>query len=174
MAEPKLPELFHIGWVVRDCAAAQRELGARLGAGPFVSAGDEARFDKTLVHGKPTPFSLRVAFGALGGILLELLEPLDGNSPHAEFLASRGEGLHHMAYLVEDFDVQLAAIRAADPAAELLIDGTGPGNPVRWVYLDGGGPARGTVIELLERSPQAEALFSGVLGLVSGEASRLL
>lgn len=51
---PELPELFHIGWVVRDCAAAQRELAARLGAGPFVSAGTEARFDRALVHGKPT------------------------------------------------------------------------------------------------------------------------
>lgn len=43
---PGLPGLFHIGWVVRDCAAAQRELSARLGAGPFVSAGTEARFDQ--------------------------------------------------------------------------------------------------------------------------------
>jgi len=166
MAEPKLPELFHIGWVVRDCVAAQRELGARLGAGPFVSAGDEARFDKTLVHGKPTPFSLRVAFGALGGVLLELLEPLDDQSPHAEFLAARGEGLHHMAYLVPDFDEQLAAVRAARPEAELLIDGTRPGNPVRWVYVDGGA-ARGTVIELLERTPQAEAVFGAALQLLS-------
>jgi len=167
MAEPKLPELFHIGWVVRDCVAAQRELGARLGAGPFVSAGDEARFDKTLVHGKPTPFSLRVAFGALGGVLLELLEPLDDQSPHAEFLAARGEGLHHMAYLVPDFDERLAAVRAARPEAELLTDGTGPGNPVRWVYVDGGA-ARGTVIELLERTPQAETVFGAALALVAG------
>ncbi len=56
---PRLPELFHIGWVVRDCAAAQEELSARLGAGPFVSAGD-VRFDRSLVHGTLTPFSLRV------------------------------------------------------------------------------------------------------------------
>ena len=164
---PSLPEVFHVGWVVRDCDAAAEDLRTRLGAGPFASMGAESRFDNTLVHGKPVPFALKVAFGALGGILPELLEPLDGNSPHAEFLASRGEGLHHMAYLVEDFDAQLAAIRAADPSAGLLIDGTGPGNPVRWCYLDSGGPARGTVIEMLERTPQAEALFGGVLGLVS-------
>jgi methylmalonyl-CoA/ethylmalonyl-CoA epimerase len=162
---PRLPELFHIGWVVRDCAAAQRELSARLGAGPFVSA--ERLFDKALVHGKPTPFSLRVAFGALGGVLLELLEPLDDKSPHAEFLDSHGEGMHHLAYLVPDFDEQLAAVRAARPEAELLIDGTGPGNPVRWVYVDGGA-VHGTVIELLERTPQAEAVFGAALGLLAG------
>jgi methylmalonyl-CoA/ethylmalonyl-CoA epimerase len=164
---PRLPGLFHIGWVVRDCAAAQRELSARLGAGPFVSMGEERLFDKALVHGKPVPFSLRVAFGALGGVLIELLEPLDDKSPHAEFLDSHGEGMHHLAYLVPDFDEQLAAVRAARPEAELLIDGTGPGNPVRWVYVDGGA-VHGTVIELLERTPQAEAAFGAALDLLAG------
>jgi methylmalonyl-CoA/ethylmalonyl-CoA epimerase len=164
---PALPALFHVGWVVRDCAAAQRELGARLGAGPFVSAGTEARFDQALVHGKPTPFSLRIAFGALGGVLLELLEPLDDQSPHAEFLSANGEGMHHLAFLVTDFDAQLAAVRAARPEAELLIDGTGPGNPVRWVYVEGSA-ARGTVIELLERTPESLAVFGAALDLVAG------
>ncbi len=84
-----------------------------------------------------------------------------------QFLAARGEGLHHLAYLVSDFDEQLAAVRAARPEADLLIDGTGPGNPVRWVYVDGAA-ARGTVIELLERTPQAEAVFGAALKLVAG------
>jgi hypothetical protein len=162
---PRLPGLFHIGWVVRDCVAAQAELSASLGAGPFLSMGDESRFEAALMHGQPTPFSLRIAFGVLGGVLLELLEPLDDVSPHAEFLRVRGEGLHHLAYLVTDFDEQLAAVRGGDPDRGLLIDGTGPGNPVRWAYLDGGA-AHGTVIELLERTPQAEALFRGALELL--------
>lgn len=169
MSPPRLPGLFHIGWVVRDCAAAQAELSAVLGAGPFVSAG-EMRFDQALVHGKLTPFSLRIAFGALAGILLELLEPLDDSSPHAAFLAERGEGMHHLAFLVTDFDEQLAAVRGTRPEAELLIDGTGPGNPVRWAYVEGSA-ARGTVIELLERTPQSEALFGGFLELVESARS---
>ena len=164
MSSPRLPRLFHIGWVVRDCAAAQQELSARLGAGPWVSYGD-VRFDQALVHGKPNEHTLRIAFGVLGGVLLELLEPLDDRSPHAEFLRTRGEGMQHLAYLVEDFDEQLTAVREADPAAYLLIDGTGPANPFRWVYLDGGN-AYGTVIELLERTPQSEALFGAALELL--------
>lgn len=159
---PGLPELFHIGWVVRECVAAQEELAGRFGAGPFRSAGEESRFEHALVHGRPTPFSLKIAFGVLGGVLIELLEPLDDRSPHAEFLAERGEGLHHLAYLVEDFEDQLTAARAG---SDLLIDGTGPGNPVRWAYLDGG-ETRGTVIELLERTPTSEALFGDVLALI--------
>jgi methylmalonyl-CoA/ethylmalonyl-CoA epimerase len=161
---PRLPELFHVGWVVRDCAAAQEELSARLGAGPFRSAGEESRFDGVLVHGKPASFALRIAFGALGGVLLELLEPLDDRSPHAAFLASHGEGMHHLAFLVADFDEQLAAVRRG-LANDLLIDGTAPGNPVRWAYV-GATAARGTVIELLERTPRSEALFGGFLELL--------
>ena len=163
-AAPRLPGLYHLGWVVRDCDAAQRELSERHGAGPFLSAGEESRFEQVLVHGKPTSFSLRIAFGALGGVLIELLEPLDDRSPHAEFLAARGEGLHHVAFLVPDFDEQLAAVRGSPPA-DLLIDGTGPGNHVRWAYVDAGG-ARGTVTELLELSPVSEALFGPFRELV--------
>lgn len=165
MESPKLPRLFHIGWVVRDCAAAQQELTARLGAGPFRSMGQESVFDQTLVHGKPVPFTLKIAMGQLGGVLIELLEPLDDRSPHAAFLKERGEGMHHLAYVVADFDDQLAAMRAADPGAELLVDGTGPGNPWRWVYVAGGN-AHGTVIELWERNPQSEALYGSLLELL--------
>jgi hypothetical protein len=162
-----LPELFHVGWVVRDCQAAQEELGTRLGAGPFLSAGETSRFEHAIVHGKPAPFSLKIAFGALGGVLLELLEPLDDRSPHAEFLAARGEGLHHLAFLVDDFDEKVAAATQASPPMDLLVDGTGPGNQVRWVYLDGGSePARGTVIELLERSELSLSAFAPFLELI--------
>ena len=164
-AAPRLGDLFHIGWVVRDCEAAQEELRTRLGAGPFLSRGDEMRFDQVLVHGKPVPVWLKIAFGVLGGVLIELLQPLDDRSPHAEFLATRGEGMHHLAFLVDDFDAQLAAVRGARPEAELLIDGTGPGNPVRWAYVDAGA-ARGSVIELLERTAQAEAAFGSALELL--------
>ena len=171
MSMPKLGKLFHIGWVVRDCAAAQQELSARLGAGPFASAGEELRFDHVLVHGKPTPVSLRVAFGELDGVLLELLEPLDDRSPHAEFLATHGEGMHHLAFVVPDFDEQLAAVRTADPDTQLLIDGTGPENPFRWVYLDGGA-AHGTVIELWDRTPAAEAQFNAIRDLVRAAGTK--
>ncbi|MGH8988066.1 MAG: VOC family protein [Acidimicrobiales bacterium] len=165
MTQLQLPALFHVGWVVRDCEAAQEDLGARLGAGPFLRAGEASRFEHALVHGRPQAFSLKIAFGALGGVLLELLEPLDDCSPHAEFLAEHGEGLHHLAFLVADFDRQLAAARDASSPMDLLVDGTGPGNPVRWIYLDRGA-GRGAVIELLERSERSLSLFEPFLELV--------
>jgi Glyoxalase/Bleomycin resistance protein/Dioxygenase superfamily len=159
-----LPELFHIGWVVRDCRAAEERMIRELGAGPFRAVG-QVHFDHTLVRGTPLPVQLNISFGVLGKVIVELLEPLDDRSPHAEFLAEHGEGLHHLAYLVADFDRQLAGARAATPPMKLLIDGTGPGNPVRWVYLEAGA-APGAVIELLERSDAAEAAFGPVLELL--------
>jgi len=164
MAGLSLPELFHVGWVVRDRDAAEARMVRDLGAGPFRPAGPAAEFN-ALVHGVPTPFSLKISFGVLGNVIVELLEPLDDRSPHAEFLAERGEGLHHFAYLVTDFDRQIAAARAADPPMEFLIDGSGPGNPIRWAYLEPDA-APGTVIELLERSEAAEAAFGPVLALL--------
>jgi methylmalonyl-CoA/ethylmalonyl-CoA epimerase len=162
---PRLGELFHIGWVVRDCEAAQEELRTRLGAGPFLSTGDELCFDQVLVHGKPVPVWLKIAFGALGGVVIELLQPLDDRSPHAEFLATRGEGMHHLAFLVTDLDQELAAAREANPELALLIDGTGPGNEFPWVYLEGSN-AREAVIELWERTPESEARYRAVRELL--------
>ena len=49
---------------------------------------------------------------------MELVEPLDGESGVARFLATRGEGLHHVCLLSEDLPRDLAALAAAE--AELI------------------------------------------------------
>jgi methylmalonyl-CoA/ethylmalonyl-CoA epimerase len=44
---------------------------------------------------------------------VELLSPLDEDSPVGRFLARRGPGLHHVAYQVPDIDAALGELRAA-------------------------------------------------------------
>jgi methylmalonyl-CoA/ethylmalonyl-CoA epimerase len=44
---------------------------------------------------------------------VELLAPLDADTPVGRFLASRGPGLHHVAYQVTDIDRTLAALKQA-------------------------------------------------------------
>jgi len=44
---------------------------------------------------------------------VELLRPLDDDTPVGRFLASRGPGLHHVAYQVRDIEAVLAALREA-------------------------------------------------------------
>ncbi len=59
---------------------------------------------------------VRVAFYALGppehAVRLELLEPVRDDSPIAVFLQKRGEGLHHVAYTVDDLPARLEALRS--------------------------------------------------------------
>jgi len=44
---------------------------------------------------------------------VELLSPLGPDTPVGRFLTSRGPGLHHVAYAVDDVAAALAALRAA-------------------------------------------------------------
>src|ERR671936_2093187 len=43
---------------------------------------------------------------------VELLRPLAEDTPVGKFLASRGPGLHHVAYQVSDIEATLAALKA--------------------------------------------------------------
>jgi methylmalonyl-CoA/ethylmalonyl-CoA epimerase len=42
---------------------------------------------------------------------VELLAPLDSETPVGRFLARKGPGLHHVAYQVDDIDATLAALK---------------------------------------------------------------
>jgi methylmalonyl-CoA/ethylmalonyl-CoA epimerase len=56
---------------------------------------------------------VKVAFFAVGGARLELLEPTDEQSPIAKFLEKRGEGVHHIAYSVDNIESRLADLQEA-------------------------------------------------------------
>ena len=51
---------------------------------------------------------VRTAFMMVGQTKLELLEPTSDESPIAKFIAKRGEGIHHIAFCVEDANEALA------------------------------------------------------------------
>jgi len=48
-----------------------------------------------------------------GDVDVELLEPIDPESPVAKFLARRGPGIHHVCYRVPDLDAALARCKQA-------------------------------------------------------------
>jgi len=50
---------------------------------------------------------VRTAFFRLGELHIELLEPTAEDSPIAQFLKKRGEGIHHIAYQSDDLQGQL-------------------------------------------------------------------
>ena len=45
---------------------------------------------------------------------VELLKPLSDDTAVGKFLTSRGPGLHHVAYAVDDIDATLDTLRTAD------------------------------------------------------------
>ncbi len=67
------------------------------------------------LRGRETVSSQRVevAFLEAGGFCLELVSPVDADSPVARFLERRGEGMHHVSLEVEDVEAALARARAA-------------------------------------------------------------
>ncbi len=67
-----------------------------------------------LVHRETiTEQGVEAALLDIGDAHIELIAPLGPDTAVARFIASRGPGLHHVAYRVEDIDVALASMSAA-------------------------------------------------------------
>ncbi len=62
---------------------------------------------------------VRTAFLKIGQTKIELLESTDPEGPIGKFIEKRGEGIHHIAYAVEDIEARL---KEADDAGIRLID----------------------------------------------------
>jgi methylmalonyl-CoA/ethylmalonyl-CoA epimerase len=54
----------------------------------------------------------------VGGSRIELVAPTDDDSPVGRFVASRGPGMHHVAYAVDDVEAAIAAL--AEEGVELI------------------------------------------------------
>jgi catechol 2,3-dioxygenase-like lactoylglutathione lyase family enzyme len=52
---------------------------------------------------------LRTAMGRFGGVVYELIEPMDEGSYHAAELKKKGPCLHHTAYVCEDAQDEIVA-----------------------------------------------------------------
>lgn len=89
----------HLGLAVRDLEAAIRDYELAFGV--------EAHR-----HGVLESEGIEAATFQLGDVEIELMQPTAEDSPVGRFLASRGEGIHHVAYRVDDVDESVAAMRA--------------------------------------------------------------
>jgi len=55
---------------------------------------------------------VKVAFLGVGESRVELLEATDADSPVAKFIEKNGEGVHHVAYEVDDLAAALAELKS--------------------------------------------------------------
>jgi catechol 2,3-dioxygenase-like lactoylglutathione lyase family enzyme len=71
--------------------------------------------------GKPTDVKAKIVWTDLGGVELELIEPQDAGSEYAEFLATRGPGVHHIMLGVADYGQSREHL--ASNGVQLLLEG---------------------------------------------------
>ena len=91
----------------------------------------------------------RIVGLAAGDSLVELLESPDPASPIGKFIATRGPGIHHICFAVDDLDAALERCRAAGVR---LIDQTprigAEGKRIAFVHPTS---TAGVLVELTER-----------------------
>lgn len=107
--------LAHVSLAVEDAEATAKSYGRLFGA--------TVRSRETLQDR-----GLLVVFLDLAGVPLELVQPLDpddATNTVAKFLKTRGPGLHHLAWFVDD--VQAALDHARQEGARLVDETPRPG-----------------------------------------------
>jgi len=92
--------------VVRDIDTTAKRLEA-LGIGPFIQPGTPSGAEGLFFRGQPLVSNYRALVGRLGNMQLEIIQPDDKPNPWAEFLNTRGEGIHHIGFQVEDIEKEV-------------------------------------------------------------------
>ncbi|WP_069161020.1 VOC family protein [Nocardia altamirensis] len=152
--------IFQLCWVVEDMAAAQQRFTEHYGVARWFTVPD-VRFGPEFCEfrGAPADYTITVALGYAGGQQLELIEPRGGASLYAEQLERIGPGLHHAAWVPEDYDGALDAAQAA--GIEVVAQGRFEGIGMEFAYL-AGGPI-GSHIELMRLSDDMKAMFDAMI-----------
>jgi methylmalonyl-CoA/ethylmalonyl-CoA epimerase len=150
MAEPALQPgtLCQVGFVVNDIEASARKYAETFGL-PQPPIIQTPGFDKakTTLNGQPSEATAKLAFFRMGQLVIELIEPDEKPSVWRDFLNQKGEGVHHIAFRVDNTETTEAAfarygIRTGQQG--LYVDGSG-----MYTYLDSA-PYLGVMIELLQ------------------------
>ena len=130
---PAIGPFTQLGFVVRDLDAAVRHWVEVLGVGPFLflDKGTGRPPNPSVFRGQQVVVELRLAFGFVGDVQLELIEQVnDAPSPYREFLAEGREGLQHFGYGVDDYAYACAQVEAAGYAREFVIPVIGHQEPI--------------------------------------------
>lgn len=124
------------------------------------SLDEAARLFANLFGAEPGPREriesqgVDIAFLRNGAVSLELLEPLDPDTPVGRFLARRGPGLHHIALRVSDLDAELLRLTAAGVRLAQAEPRVGAhGRRVAFIHPASAG---GVLVELVEAEPASE------------------
>jgi methylmalonyl-CoA/ethylmalonyl-CoA epimerase len=131
----KLLNLDHVGIAVTDLDAALAGYKERYGVEPLYREVVEAQ-------------GVEEAMIPVGGSYIQLLQPLRPDTPVGRFLEKRGEGLHHIAFMVASIDIALDHMR--EQGARLIDEEPRPGGRGASIAFVHPADLGGTLIELVE------------------------
>jgi len=143
-AESPFSKLIQVGVVVRDMDKAIERLSS-LGIGPFEPKVLPPE-RKEWFRGTPMYAEFNIQAARIGDVELELIQPVSGKSPHKEFLETKGEGIQHVMFAVDDFNKEVT--RLTEEGVDELLRAKFPGGG-GVAYLDLG--AANFVIELVQK-----------------------
>ncbi len=128
-------KIHHIGLAVKDMDAA---IALYEGAGAKLLGREPSKDGK-----------VDLAMLDLGGDLIEPLAPVTGESVISNFIDQNGEGLHHVAYEVDDIEAELARLNAG--GFELIDETARPGFMGHMIAFIKPRSTMGTLWELVEK-----------------------
>jgi methylmalonyl-CoA/ethylmalonyl-CoA epimerase len=91
-------KIEHIGIAVKDLNASNQLFEKLFGNPPY-------KEEEVASEGVKTSFFMN------GPNKIELLEPTNDSSPIAKFLEKKGEGIHHIAFDVEDIEKEIVRLQ---------------------------------------------------------------
>lgn len=95
--------ITQIAIIVKDIETTSKKYAELFGVKvPKWSITDPREKTHAEYKGEPTDARAKLAFFRFKNITLELIEPVDGPSTWKEFLDTKGEGVHHIAFKVKN------------------------------------------------------------------------
>ena len=143
-ARLRLPPPTQVCIVVRDLQKAADYYHEVMGIGPFVFP--TITYESIMYRGRSSQGYWEMAFARIGPLELELACPLRGPSIYEDYLAVKGEGLHHLGFDVGNMDELIETARQLGIGV-LMSGRTSTG---RFAHLDTAAVG-GTIFELIQR-----------------------
>jgi len=138
--------ITQIGIVVHDIEATAQSYADFFGVDkPKSIWTDVQELAQTQYRGEQSPARAQLAFFNMGSLQLELIQPDEGPSTWREHLDAHGEGVHHIAFLVEGIKEKITLMEGK--SMPLLQKGEYTGG--RYAYMDSFKELK-VVLELLE------------------------
>ncbi len=137
------PKISQIGIVVKDMAKAVEFYKKLFDLNDIPAMEMPAGSNE--IRGETFRSKLKIGFGRVGDIQIEIIQVMEGRSPHSLFLEQGREGFHHIGMYVDDLEVEIK--KMAEKGIHVLSRGDIMGT--KWAYMDTEAQA-GTIYELIE------------------------